>query len=76
MLDLSEPIASISSKNKIKAFLSLEISAANSTTPRIFLIVSPSKGETSLSDSTTHIGILYFLANPLVKEVFPVPGGP
>jgi hypothetical protein len=38
--------------------------------------VSPNKGETRRSDSTTQIGILYFLENALVSEVFPVPGGP
>jgi len=60
----------------MKAPLSFEISAASSTTLRIFFIVSPNKGDTNLSDSTTQIGILYFLANPLVNDVFPVPGGP
>ena len=76
ILDLSEPTASISSKNNTKAPLSFAISAAKSTTWRIFLIVSPNNGDTNLSDSTTQIGISYALANALVRVVFPVPGGP
>jgi len=76
MLERSDPIASISSKNNIKDALSRAISAARSTTLLICLIVSPNRGDTSRSVSTTHIGILYFLAKPLVKEVLPVPGGP
>ena len=42
----------------------------------MFLIVSPNNGDTSLSDSTIQSGMLYFFANPLAREVFPVPGGP
>lgn len=60
----------------MKAVLSLAISAAKSTTLRICLIVSPSRGETSLSVSIMQIGMSNFFAYPRVNEVFPVPGGP